>query len=215
MRVLGMRAYKIRLWWLWLACSYRFRWAHRPLCARFRSGIIRLGGLHLCRSCVCAYGGITSCVLLLALLRPSVAAAGMALGGMGIPTLALSGPWCYKKLPRVVRDLLRLAMGAIIALCGYLLLCRELIIAVPIAIVLLIFWMGYFKVRRKQRLHACDGCEELSDKGICTGCRLQAEGVRRYEETATQLYIVSGQTPTLPASPRCSDVAPVPMQKRL
>jgi hypothetical protein len=134
-------------------------------------------------------------VLSLAFLRPSSAAAGIVLGGLGIPTLALSGPWCYKFLPRAVRDILRLSMGVTIALCGYLLFRREFVIALPAAVVLLAFWRAYFKARRRRRLHACDGCQELSDQGICAGCQLQAEGVRRYEEAATQLYLASGQTP--------------------
>ncbi|MHC4228592.1 MAG: hypothetical protein ACYSWW_09865 [Planctomycetota bacterium] len=126
----------------------------------------------------------------------------MLLAGLGVPTLALSGPWCYKRLPRVVRDILRWTMGAVIAICGYLWISRELIVAIPVTIVLLVFWMAYFNVRRKRRLHACDGCEELSDKGVCSGCRLQADGVRRYEQTATQLYLASGRVPALPPSPR-------------
>ncbi|UCE49686.1 MAG: hypothetical protein JSW47_05970 [Phycisphaerales bacterium] len=141
-------------------------------------------------------------MLCLALLRPSVTAAAITLGGLGIPTLVLSGPWCYKRLPRAAQDLLRLAMGVVVALCGYLLLCREFKIAVPIAAVLFVFWRIYFAVRRQRRLHACDGCEELSDKGVCSGCRVQADGMRRYEETATQLYLASGQTPKLPISTR-------------
>ena len=197
--------YRIRLWWLWLACTYRFRWAHRPLCSRFRSGVISVAGIHLCRSCVCAYGGILSCTYLLILLRPSVATAVLNLGVLGIPTLILSGPRCYKKLPRAVQDILRLAMGVIIALCGYLLFCGEFIIAVPFAAVLVVFWRIYFKIRRQRRLHACDGCEELSEKGVCSGCRLQADGVRRYENTATQLYLASGQTPNLPISTKSAE----------
>jgi hypothetical protein len=106
-------------------------------------------------------------------------------------------------------------MGAVIVLCGYLLFCREIVIAAAVAAVLLVFWRAYFKVRRTRRLHACDGCEELSDKGICSGCRLQADGVRQYEETATRLYLASGQKPVLPVGMRCSDIASMAMQKRL
>ena len=187
--------FKIRLWWLWLVCSLQFRWAHRPLCARFRSGVIKIGSIHLCRSCVCVYCGILTCTILLILLQPSITGTVIILAVLGIPTLILSGPWCYKKLPRAIRDILRWAMGALIALCGYLLISRELIIAVPVAVALIIFWRVYFKIRRKRKLHACDGCEELADKGICSGCHLQADGVRRYEEIATQLYLKSSQVP--------------------
>lgn len=187
--------YKVRLWWLWLVCPFRFRWAHRPLCGRFRPGVIKLGSVYLCRSCACAYTGILICGLSLMLLRPSPAKAVVALAGLSIPTLALSGPWCYKKLPRAIQDLLRWAMGAVIALCGYILVCRELIVAVPVAIVLIIFWRVYLKARRNRRIHECDGCEELLYKRVCSGCELQADGIRRYEAIATRLYLTSGQVP--------------------
>lgn len=215
MRAVGTCACRIRLWWLWLVCSYRFRWAHRPLCARFSSGIINVGGVHVCRSCLCAYCGIVVCVLSVVALRPSVTQTSIILAGLAVPTLALSGPWCYKKLPRAFRDVLRLAMGAVMALCGYLLLCGEFAVAAAVAAVLFVFWRVYFRVRRTRRLHACDGCAELSDEKICSGCRLQADGARRYEQIATQLYLASGQTPVLPQSPRFSDTASAPMRKRL
>jgi hypothetical protein len=131
------------------------------------------------------------------MFQPSSIIATIALAGLGFPTLALSGPWCYKKLPRVIRDILRWTMGSMIVLCGYLFIHRELIIAVPVAAVLITFWKFYFKARRKRRLHACDGCEELSGNGVCSGCRPQAEGVRRYEDTATQLYLKSSQVPNI------------------
>ena len=189
--------YKIKLWWLWLACSFRFRWAHRPLCERFRPGVIKIGGVYLCRSCVCVYCGIFICGLSLVLLHPSFAKAIVLLAGLGVPTLVLSGPWYYKNLPRVIQDFLRLSMGAMIALCVYLLICRELLITAAIMIVLFVFWKVYLRARIKRRLHACDGCVELSDNKICTGCALQAESMRRYEEIATQLYLKSGQIPDI------------------
>ena len=155
------------------------------------------------------------CVLALILLSPSTASVSVVLFALGAPTLALSGPWCYKKLPRTVQDVLRFTMGAVIALCGYLLLCREWMVAAPVAMVLFIFWKAYLEVRRRRRLRACDGCEELSDKGICSGCMLQAKGVRRYEKIATQLYLASGKVPALPLSTQDAGRASVIVQKRL
>lgn len=124
------------------------------------------------------------------------------LAGLGVPTLALSGPWCYKKLPRIIRDLLRLLMGTIISLCVYLMVFRELLASVVIIFVLTIFWRFYLKARIKRRLHACDGCEELSDNTVCSGCQLQADGMRKYEQKATQLYLESGQVPDIPITIR-------------
>lgn len=206
-RAVGTFAYRIRLWWLWLVCSHRFRWAHRPLCARFRSGIVKVGGVHVCRSCLCAYCGIIVCVLSAMALRPSVTLTSIILAGLAVPTLALSGPWCYGKLPRTLRDVLRLAMGVVMALCGYLLFCGQLVVAAAVAAVLFVFWRAYLRARRTRRLHACDGCEELSDEKICSGCRVQADGARRYERIATQLYLASGRTPVVAQSPARPDTA--------
>ena len=199
--VIGV-VYKVRLWWLWVVCSYRFRWAHRPICGRFRSGVVKVGSVYLCRSCLCAYCGILVCGVLLMVLRPPAAKAAVALAGLGASVLGLSGPWCYKKWPRGMRDVLRLAMGAVISLCAYLLVCGELIVALAGGGVLLAFWRVYFRMRRRRRLSACDGCEELSAKGVCSGCRLPADGMRRYEEIATGLYLASGRMPDICRRPQ-------------
>jgi len=194
-RIIANWMYRARLWWLWLVCSFRFRWAHRPLCEHFRADVIRVRGVYLCRSCACAYCGILTCGIFLALARPTVTEAGIALACTSIVTLALSSPCCYKKLPRAARDALRWAMGTLIAIVGYLFVCRELIIALPASAVLWIFWRVYFRARRQRRLHACDQCEELAARGVCTGCQIQADGVRRYEEAATRLYLAAGRVP--------------------
>ena len=197
-------AFRVRLWWLWLVCSFRFRWAHRPLCGRFRGDVVRVGGVHLCRSCVCAYCGMIICGVLLAALQPAVTTTGLSLAVVGMVTLVMSGPWCYKTLPRLVRDVLRWAMGAVIAMVGYLFACGELIIAAPAAAVLWVFWRVYLQKRRGRRLRACEGCEELEVRGVCSGCQVQAEGVRRYEEAATRLYLASGRVPECLAGRRYS-----------
>lgn len=195
MQTVAAWIFRVRLWWLWLASSFRFRWAHRPLCRRFREDVVSVGGVYLCRSCVCAYCGLLMCGAFIAAMRPSVTATCLTLVSAALVTLALSGPWCYKKLPRTVRDALRWSMGGMIALVGYLFICRELIIALPAVLVFWAFWRFYLGARRKRKMHTCDGCEELASRAVCSGCQVQAEGVRRYEEAATRLYLASGRVP--------------------
>ena len=74
---------------------------------RFREDVISVGAVHLCRSCICAYCGLLICGIFLAAARPPVTATCLTLAATALATLALSGPWCYKRLPRIVRDTLR------------------------------------------------------------------------------------------------------------
>ena len=51
-------AFRLRLKWMWLRHTHPFNWAHKPLCSRFQSGVLQIGKLHVCRSCLFAYCGI-------------------------------------------------------------------------------------------------------------------------------------------------------------
>jgi hypothetical protein len=190
---INTRVFRVRLWLLWIRHSYRFRWAHRPLCSRFRDGVLRIGQVHLCRSCVCAYSGIVVAALA-CLLVPAVRASALPLlCYLMLPTLAFSMPQLYKRCPRWARDGLRFSMGLCISLCFCILLMGKLMVSVLCAGILLLFWRIYFVMRRNRRAQACNACSELG--GICTGCHLQADAVRAYEAEATQLLLASGRNP--------------------
>ena len=110
-------ALRLKLSLLWLRHSYPFRWAHRPLCARFSDGILRFGSVQLCRSCLCVYGGLICCCLLCLFLDILRESALYVLLFLMVPAIALSIPQLYARWPRHLRDLLRFSMGSCIALC--------------------------------------------------------------------------------------------------
>jgi hypothetical protein len=197
---LAGKLFGLRLRLLWLRHSYRFRWAHRPLCDRFSQGILRIGQVRLCRSCACAYGGIlfglAFCLLNDALRESTIP----LLLGLIIPTIGLSTPTLYKRLPRAVQDMLRFSMGLCITLSACGLFMGNTLIPTVCAATLFLFWRIYFAMRRKRKAEACNGCPEYGQKGICTGCRLQADAMRAYETEATALLLASGSAPKLPAS---------------
>ena len=189
-RLLGLR-----LWFLWLRQSYRFRWAHGPLCSHFRGGVFRIGRVHLCRSCVCAYCGFFLCAagcLFFDAVRESTA---ILLLCLMAPTIGFSTPQLYRRYPRLVRDLLRFSMGCCIALCICAMLRGNILVSATCASIFLLFWKRYFGIRRKRKAEACNRCPELEQKGICSGCRLQADAVRAYETEATNLLLASGICP--------------------
>ncbi len=181
----------LRLRVLWLQHSYRFRWAHRPLCPRFRDGILRIGGVHFCRSCVCLYCGGILCAVVCACFPAVRQKAVPLLLCVMAPTIALSAPPLYGRWPRPLRDLLRSCMGCAIVLCVYAMLGGHTFVSVICAGAMFVFWRVYFAQRRRRRAAACNNCPELGQSRICTGCTVQAAGIRAYETEATDILMNS------------------------
>jgi hypothetical protein len=195
---INTRGLTVRLRILWLRHSYRFRWAHRPLCSRFSDGVVRFGQVHLCRSCVCAYCGIVLCAIACLFLNVVRESAVPLLVCLMVPTLGFSMPRLYKRCSRRVRDLLRYSMGCCISLCICVMLKGNAVVSGLCVSILLIFWRIYFVMRRNRKAQACNACPELGR--ICTGCRIQADAVRAYEAEATHLLLASGRKPCVSES---------------
>lgn len=188
---------------------YPFYWAHHPLCDRFRRDVLRLGRMHVCRSCALVYAGliltILGCLVYSAEISP-VASSLFAL--LVAVTLAGSCPIWYRRWPRPVRDLFRAMLGMTLGLCGFLLTHQFWPLGLTGLIVLLVSYQVYFVLRQAQRLRACDGCLELDQPGICSGCRLKVELTRQYETAATAWLLTDGYVPTPGVCPR-SEVSSV------
>lgn len=181
---------------LWLRKTYSFNWAHKPLCQHYRQDVIRIGHIHLCRSCVCAYLGLFT-----GLLFPILAPASFHSFGriivltLMLVILPLSYPTIYKKLPRRVRDVLRFALGGLLACCGWLLFTGNLILAFTSLLLGSIFWKTYYRKREKRKIEDCLSCDEYEDGKICSGYRIQAQHIREYEEDATDYVLRTGYVP--------------------
>ena len=186
---------RLRLKILWLVHAYRFLWAHKPLCQRFRDDVLRFGGVHVCRSCTFAWTGLFLGSVL-GFLGPESfrAAAPTALVVLAVVTVVLSHDRWYKKWPRTVRDVLRLTMGIVVALCATVVLAHPLP-GFLAGLVLLLFWTGYLHRRRHRLRRACDGCPELSDANVCSGFALQAQQMMKYEEQATRIVMATDYVP--------------------
>jgi len=182
--------------WLWLCHVYPFYWAHHPLCNRFRCDVVRIGRLHLCRSCLMAYAGfalgVVLCVCFRELLRGVAPLLFASLAGV---TLTFSAPVWYKRCSRPMRDVVRGMMGGVIALCGYLLLSGSPLPGLIGAVALIVFRKAYLALRRRSRLKACTGCLHLRGDEICPGFALQAERLRQYDQRATDLLVAGGYVP--------------------
>lgn len=108
---------------------------------------------------------------------------------------SLSFPHLYKKLPRFVRDILRLFMGFLFPFAIYITLAVNIWLGALSLAALFLFWLFYLKLRKKRKLQACDHCDELKAGSICSGFTMQAECSRAYEKQATRIVMNSGYIP--------------------
>ena len=187
---------QIKLKSLWLARAWPFLWAHKPLCPRFTRDVLKIGRLHLCRSCTLAWSGIAASIVSTWLFKSYITEYGLPFALTLIaPLLLFSFPSIYKSLPRIIRDILRFGMGLAIPLTIYISLYINLPAGSILLLILVAFWWYYLHLRKRRKLTECNGCPELSEPRVCTGFTLQAEGVRQYEEDATKILMNSGYKP--------------------
>ncbi|OAD20391.1 membrane protein [Candidatus Thiomargarita nelsonii] len=191
-----LKAWHVQLYLkcLWIIHTYPFYWAHKPLCERFQSDVIRIGTMFVCRSCFMFYAGMIVSVLFCSLFPQQTMGVILFFVFSSI-LLPFSFPPWYKKLPRWARDTLRLIMGMTIVLCVYLIFFGHFLLGVFSAALLIIFWKVYLIFRQQQKRHDCDGCLEFHNNEICTGFSFQAQRIRKYEKQATQIVLKSGYVP--------------------
>ena len=187
---------------LWFKHSYKFRWAHDPLCERLGSGVLRIGPhadpwIYLCRSCLIVYSSaiVGGLVLFLGSVGPDAAAA--LFTALSLVALPLSFPAIYERLPRSVKDIARLSLGLAVATAPFAFLGRPFWAAAIVG-VNLIAWRVFGKIRKTKKDQGCEGCPELRPNYICSGFEVQALGARGFEKQATVLFLASGRAPIPP-----------------
>lgn len=164
--------------WLRLRHGWPVRWAHHPLCARHAHETWRIGRLHLCRGCVSlalGVGGGTAAVL--AAGGPWCA---WTLAAIGPAAFAASWPPLYHRLPRWLRDLLRVATGTSIALIAWVAGSWPAL-AWPLLPALGLLWWRFRRARERVLARRCLGCPELGAGEVCSGYRLAADCARALE----------------------------------
>ena len=189
---------RLGLYCLWLRKTYRFNWAHKPLCAQYREDVLKIGSLYLCRSCFLVYLGV---------------AVGLGYSTLGLPgsgekamlplalllavLLLLSAPPWYKDLPRVFRDVLRFGLGVALVLLGHQALHGEVLFVVLATLALLGAWGLYGKARKQRKLRSCTSCPNYSRERVCPGYSLQTEKIKEYQEEATEYLLGRGYRPKI------------------
>ncbi len=180
---------------LWLRYCWWFAWAHKPLCLHFRQDVLCIGTLRLCRSCTAAYGVGLAGALALWLYRFNPEYVSVLYGSVLPITLTLSWPPVYKRLPRINRDVLRAALGALIPATVYIALFGNLYVACAGAGCLALFWKAAGIKRQQHKLRKCEGCPEWSSQRACSGYTQQLLSIRHFQDEAVLVRIKHGGMP--------------------
>lgn len=182
--IVGARYRALRLrhdWW--------YRWAHDPLCDRLGGGVLTIGKLRLCRSCLAMYSGVATGAAV-AVVNPALGAATAApavwLGGAAGAS-AVSLPQVYGTLGRPAKDGVRFGTGVLGGGLLLFVLAREWRRFAGLATVAAAGYRILTLARVKAKASACDGCPELHAPGICSGYAQQAVSLRAYEHAASEL----------------------------
>lgn len=168
-------------WW--------FRWAHDPLCERLGGGVLAIGRLRICRSCVAMYsgvavGGATAVAAPgLALSRAAPALWLMAAGSLA----GASRPSIYGGLSRPRKDGVRFGTGVTAGALVSFLIARRWAWSAFLTSGAGIAYRVLTLARAKAKATACDGCPELESTTVCSGFAQQAVALRAYERDASEI----------------------------
>ncbi len=173
--------------YLWLRCLFPVVFSHKPLCDRFRADVLRIGPVHLCRSCVCLYSGLFWALAVVLSLRVDLEGLNIALAGILLTVIVASFPVWYIRFHRRVRDVLRFLLGCMLAVPVGLAVNGEWRSAGLFAGALLVMRVGYAPFHRGLNHAACQGCAELEGLTICSGFVKKAQCMKRYEEGLTSM----------------------------
>jgi len=182
-----------------------YRWAHKPLCDRFHADVVRLGGLHICRSCLGAWAGLILGGATLAWMDLSATTLGWMLATALPLAVAGSFPPLHARRGRPARDLLRVLGGCTVALTAVAALQGQVVLALTAAVLLTGFGIAWRRRRAPLRADRCAGCPELEQQGVCSGFARQADVARAHERSMEADLLRGGFAPDLPHELRRPD----------
>ena len=168
--------------------SWKFYFAHHPLCTRFVNHVWNIGPLIVCQGCFMIFSGTIIGLFLFALTHVVLdmyqwfmVAAVCIIPSLLNEILKIQ----YQKLKHSIRFLNGIGFGGFIWAFLTVDLIRKLIAIVVAGI---LYTLLKLVRRRRMSYDICEGCIELTQKGICTGLKQEAEAMRRYSDYLTNKY---------------------------
>ncbi len=167
-----------------LSLTWKFKWAHHPLCERFEDHLWHIGDFTFCQGCFLSYAGTV--VGFIAFLTYFSRYIFNALGVLAVVAVSLVPVLIVeffnfenRSLKRFIRFWGGLGLGATFSLALY----RELSTWLRIIslIVAILGYGAFFVVRKHGEVEdKCEGCPELIRDGVCSGYRKEKAAIEKY-----------------------------------
>ena len=168
--------------------SWRFTFAHHPICPTYKSHYWEIKGLYLCQGCSLVYAGFLSALSFLVFFQISLTSIHYLFVGLGvlIPILLLE---MFKLEQRTIKRLSRAGIGIGVGVSFSAFFLHEDIVVKVIGLLVTIIGFMVFKQVRKtaKKDDLCRSCPEYRSKKICRGLRFEAEAMRKYSDYASDL----------------------------
>ena len=168
--------------------SWRFKFAHHPVCVSYRDHYWKIKGVYICQGCALVYSSFFAALLFLIFFQITLELVHYLIIGLGIliPILIIE---LTKIEQRITKRLSRILIGiGIGSLFSTFLLSDELIVKFFAFLVVIIRFFSFKLVRRStKREDKCNLCSEYKSNVNCSGLRLEAEAMRQYSDYASDL----------------------------
>lgn len=168
--------------------SWRFKFAHHPICPSYNKHYWNIKGVYLCQGCSIVYTCFFSALLFLILFHITFIPVHYLFVGLGIliPILLVE---IIKIEQRSIKRLARAGIGIGLSLpFSAFVLHEEIVVKVMGLLITLLGFISFRQVRKAaNREDLCKSCPEYKSNRICNGLRLEAEAMRKYSDYASDL----------------------------
>jgi hypothetical protein len=168
--------------------SWRFTFAHHPICASYKDHYWKIKGVYICQGCTLVYSSFFVALLFLLYFQITLEQFHYLIVGVGvlIPIIIIE---LAKIEQRIIKRLTRILIGIGIGLfCSAFLLHDEFIVKLIGFLIIFIGFFSFKQVRRSTRREdKCNLCSEYKNNVICSGLRLEAEAMNKYSDYASDL----------------------------
>jgi hypothetical protein len=168
--------------------SWRFTFAHHPICASYKDHYWKIQGVYICQGCTLVYSSFFVVLLFLLFFQLTLLPLHYLIVGIIIliPILLIE---LLKIDQRTIKRFTRAAIGIGLGFSLSAFFLHEEIIAKLLGLLVTIFgFISFTRVRNTaKREDKCNLCSEYKSNVICSGLRLEAEAMNKYSDYASDL----------------------------
>jgi hypothetical protein len=179
---------RLKLWWKKFTLTWKFAFAHHPLCERFSDQVFKIGDLYICQGCSLALLGFIISLFLGIFISLGIDVIWwyVIVCGLTLPSFIL----LFVSFPRTVKRIVRFlfgfgiggGLGTVFTVSKW---SQRIILSAIVLLIYILFRIFYKKTKSPENV--CEGCPEYRQREVCSGYKQQMEVELEYSKYATNL----------------------------